>query len=284
MNIESRLRIKPSVIQQRISHFIRDFLDKTQAKGVVMGMSGGIDSATTAGLCSIAIGGERVLGVYMPEKEAQSTLDYEHSRLLAKKFLFRLKIIDITEILDKLYNTIQDYDIKDRVSQGNLKARVRMMILYYYANHQNRIVVGSSDKSEAMLGYFTKWGDAASDIAPIIDLYKTQVRQLALHLGVPRSIVEKPSTPGLWPDQTAEKEIGLNYETLDQILYCFSHFIPEKTIASQLHLPVEAIGRIKQKWLQTEHKRQMPLGPKLQYRTIGKDFRLSSTLELGDES
>jgi NAD+ synthase len=279
LNIESRLRIKPSVIQQRISHFIRDFLDKTQAKGVVMGMSGGIDSATTAGLCSIAIGGERVLGVYMPEKEAQSTLDYEHSRLLAKKFLFRLKIIDITEILDKLYNTIQDYDIKDRISQGNLKARARMMILYYYANHQNRIVVGSSDKSEAMLGYFTKWGDAASDIAPIIDLYKTQVRQLALHLGVPRSIVEKPSTPGLWPGQTAEKEIGLKYETLDQILYCFSHFIPEKTIASQLHLPVEAIGRIKQKWLQTEHKRQMPLGPKLQYRTIGKDFRLSSTLE-----
>lgn len=247
-------------------------------------MSGGIDSATTAGLCSIAIGGERVLGVYMPEKETESTLDYKHSKLLAKKFLFTLKVIDITEVLDKLYDTVQDYDIKDRISQGNLKARTRMMILYYYANHQNRIVVGSSDKSEAMLGYFTKWGDSASDIVPIIDLYKTQVRQLALHLGVPRPIVEKPSTPGLWPGQTAEKEIGLKYETLDQILYCFSHFIPEKTIASQLRLPVEAIGRIKQRWLQTEHKRQMPLGPKLQYRTIGKDFRLSSTLKLEDES
>lgn len=284
MNIERRLRITPSVIQQRILQFIRDYLDRTQAEGVVVGMSGGVDSATTASLCSIAIGGERVLGVYMPEQEAQCTLDHQHSRLLAEKFLFRLKVIDITEALDKLYSTIQDYDTTDRISQGNLKARTRMMVLYYYANHQNRIVVGSSDKSEAMLGYFTKWGDAASDIAPIIDLYKTQVRQLALHLGVPRPIVEKPSTPGLWPGQTAEDEIGLKYETLDQILYGFSHFISEETIASQLHLPVETIRGIKQRWLQTEHKRQMPLGPKLQYRTIGKDFRLSSTPEMEDES
>ncbi|MCW4052623.1 MAG: NAD+ synthase [Candidatus Bathyarchaeota archaeon] len=279
-----RLRIDPSTIQQRITHFIIDYLDKAQAKGIVMGISGGIDSATTAGLCSIAIGGERVLGIYMPEKESQSTLDYRHSKLLAKKFLFELKIIDITEVLGKLYNAVKDYDAKDRISQGNLKARARMIILYYYANHQNRIVVGSSDKSEAMLGYFTKWGDASSDIAPIMDLYKTQVRQLALHLGVPRPIVEKPSTPGLWPGQTAEKEIGLKYEILDQILYCLSHFIPEQTIASQLHLPVETIGRIKKRWLRAEHKRQMPLSIKLQYRTIGKDFRLSSTIDLGDES
>ena len=283
MNLVRRLQIDPSAIQQRITHFIKDYLDKAQAKGIVMGMSGGIDSATTAGLCSIAIGEERVLGVYMPEKETQSTLDYKHAKLLAKKFLFKLEVIDITEVLDKLYNIIKDYHVKDRISQGNLKARARMIILYYFANHQNRIVVGSSDKSEAMLGYFTKWGDAASDIAPIMDLYKTQVRQLALHLGVPRSIVEKPSTPGLWPGQTAEKEIGLKYETLDQILYCLSHFIPEETIANQLHLPIETIGRIKKRWLQTEHKRQMPLSIKLQYRTIGKDFRLSSTIDLGDE-
>jgi NAD+ synthase len=284
LDIERRLGIKPSLIQQKISHFIRDYLDRTRSKGVVMGISGGVDSATTAGLCSIAIGGERVLGVYMPEKGAECTLDHKHSKLLTEKFCFQLKVIDITEVLDKLYGTIQDYDIKDRISQGNLKARARMMILYYYANHENRIVVGSSDKSEAMLGYFTKWGDAASDIAPIIDLYKTQVRQLALHLGVPRPIVEKPSTPGLWPGQTAENEIGLKYETLDQILYCFSHFISEEMTASQLHLPVETIREIKQRWLQTEHKRQMPLGPKLQYRTIGKDFRLSSTHEVIDES
>jgi len=283
MNLVKKLQIDPTVIQQKITQFIRDYMDKTQAEGVILGISGGVDSATTVALSVTALGRTRVLGLYMPEKETVSEQDKKHVELLARKFKFKLITVDLTDILGAFYRNIQDYDEEDKLSRGNLKARTRMLILYYYANHQNRIVVGSSDKSETMMGYFTKWGDGASDISPIMDLYKTQVRQLALHIGVPQSIVEKPSTPGLWPGQTAEEEIGLKYKILDQILYSLEHFVHTKTIASQLHLPIKTITSIKNRWLQTEHKRQTPLTTKLSYRTIGADFRLNRSMKSGSE-
>jgi NAD+ synthase len=275
MNLVKKLQIDPTAIQQKITHFIRDYIAKAKAEGVILGISGGVDSATTVALSVTALGRARVLGLYMPERETASEQDKKHVEFLARKFKFKLITVDLTDILGAFYRDLKDYDEEDKLSRGNLKARTRMLILYYYANHQNRIVLGSSDKSETMMGYFTKWGDGASDISPIMDLYKTQVRQLALHIGVPPSIVEKPSTPGLWPDQTAEEEIGLKYEILDQILYSLEHFVPAKRIASQLHLPNRTIINIKKRWLQTEHKRQIPLTTKLAYRTIGADFRLN---------
>ncbi len=111
----------------------------------------------------------------------------------------------MSAVLGCLYKAIPVFDPKDKLCKGNLKARTRMIYLYYYANKFNRIVCGSSDKSETMMGYFTKWGDAASDIAPIMDLYKTQVRKLAIHLGIPKELALKPSTPALWPNQTGGK-------------------------------------------------------------------------------
>jgi len=283
MNLVKKLQIDPTVIQQKITQFIRDYMDKAQAEGVILGISGGVDSATTVALSVTALGRTRVLGLYMPEKETVSEQDKKHVEFLVRKFKFKLITVDLTDILGAFYRNMQEYDEEDKLSRGNLKARTRMLILYYYANHQNRIVVGSSDKSETMMGYFTKWGDGASDISPIMDLYKTQVRQLALHIGVPPSIVKKPSTPGLWPGQTAEEEIGLKYELLDQILYSLEHFVPTKTIASQLHLPIKTIINIKNRWLQTEHKRQTPLTTKLSYRTIGADFRLNRSMKSGSE-
>jgi len=283
MNLVKKLQIDPTVIQQKITQFIRDYMDKVQAEGVILGISGGVDSATTVALSVTALGRTRVLGLYMPEKETVSEQDKKHVEFLVRKFKFKLITVDLTDILGAFYRNMQEYDEEDKLSRGNLKARTRMLILYYYANHQNRIVVGSSDKSETMMGYFTKWGDGASDISPIMDLYKTQVRQLALHIGVPPSIVKKPSTPGLWPGQTAEEEIGLKYELLDQILYSLEHFVPTKTIASQLHLPIKTIINIKNRWLQTEHKRQTPLTTKLSYRTIGADFRLNRSMKSGSE-
>jgi NAD+ synthase len=112
-----------------------------------------------------------------------------------------------------------------------------MIVLYYYANKLNRMVCGSSDKSETMMGYFTKWGDVAADISPLMDLYKTQVRQLAAHIGVPAEIVEKPSSPQLWPKQLAETELGMKYEILDLILLGLENFMTPEQIAEQLHLP-----------------------------------------------
>jgi NAD+ synthase len=246
---------------------------KAKAAGLVLGVSGGIDSSTTAALCSIAIDPDKITTLYMPEKETYNKTDHNHVKELAEKFQFHLKTIDLTDALSTLYKTIPTYNSKDQISKGNLKARTRMIIWYYYANHQDRIVVGSSDKSETMIGYYTKWGDGGADITPLMDLYKTQVRQLAQHLAIPTAIIQKPSSPNLWPDQKAEEEIGLKYETLDLILYGLERFMPIQTIAKQLNLPTKTIATIKNKWLQTEHKRRMPLTPKLEYRTINADFR-----------
>jgi len=274
------LQIDSESIQHKITRFIKDYVDKAHAKGVVLGLSGGVDSATAATLATIALGGKRVLALHMPEQETYETADFKLVKLLEDKFEFNLKQIDLTHVLDALYSTIPDYDRKAKLCRGNLKARARMLIWYYYANHENLIVVGSSDKSETMIGYYTKWGDAAADIAPLMDLYKTQVRQLASHLGVPPVIIKKPSTPALWPNQTAEKEIGLRYEKLDLILYGLEHFMSTREIAKQLNLHVKTIMSIKKRWLQSEHKRKMPLTTKLEYRTINADFRFARTIEI----
>ena len=274
------LQINPTTTQQKITRFIKDYVSKAKAKGIVLGISGGIDSATTAALCTKAIGSNKVLALYMPEKETYNKTDHKHVKLLTKKFKFQLKTINLTQTLNALYKTIPDYDPQDKLSRGNLKARTRMLVLYYYANHQRLLVAGSSDKSETMIGYYTKWGDAAADITPIMDLYKTQVRQLAHHLDTPPAIIAKPPTPTLWPNQTAEKEIGLKYETLDLILYGLEHFMSTQTIAKQLRIPTKTVAIIKKRWLQTEHKRQMPLTTKLEYRTINADFRLTRTTEV----
>jgi len=124
------------------------------------------------------------------------------------------------------------------------------------------------------MGYFTKWGDVAADISPLMDLYKSQVRKLAQHIGIPREIVAKPPSPALWPGQLAEEELGIKYEKLDIILYALEHFMEVEEIASQLNLMKETVEKVKHRWLSTEHKRRMLLTMKIQYRTIGTDFRL----------
>jgi NAD+ synthase len=125
-----------------------------------------------------------------------------------------------------------------------------------------------------MMGYFTKWGDVAADISPIMDLYKTQVRKVAQHIGVPMEVAEKPSSPALWPNQLAEDELGMKYEQLDLILYGLEHFMKPDEIADQLQIKASIVDRIKRRWLSAEHKRRMLLTAKLEYRTIGTDFRL----------
>jgi NAD+ synthase len=125
-----------------------------------------------------------------------------------------------------------------------------------------------------MMGYFTKWGDVAADISPLMDLYKTQVLRLARQLGVPEAIIRKPPSPALWPGQTAEKELGIKYEDLDLILYGLERFMPEADIAKQLGISEDFVKQVEKRWLSSEHKRRMLLTPKLEYRTIGMDFRI----------
>ena len=276
MDFLDRLQINPQKTKLRITGFIEDYVKKVGAEGIAVSVSGGIDSATTIALCTEAIGSDKVLGVCMPEEETRNQADSRDVKTLAKKLGFKLQVIDLTEVLKMLYNSIPAYDEQDRIGRGNLKARTRMVVLYYYANSQNRIIAGSSDKSESMIGYFTKWGDGAADVSPLLDLYKTQVRQLGRYLNLPKRILEKPSTPALWQNQIAEKEIGMRYQILDQILYGLEHFMTVDVIAEKLQLPLKEIAKIQERWLESEHKRQMPATVKLQYRTINQDFRLNS--------
>ena len=268
------LKLDLPSVEDRIKRFVKDYVDKCGAEGVVLGASGGLDSSATAALASLSLGGQKVLGIAMPEEETYDVTDIQHAKLLAKKFGFNLQIVDVSSTLKACFQSLPIYDAADRLSKGNVKARIRMVYLYYYANKLNRLVCGTSDKSETMVGYFTKWGDGAADISPIMDLYKTQVRQLALHIGVPAEIVAKPPSPRLWPNQLAEKELGIKYEILDLILFGLEHFMKPKEIAEELKLPIKLVEDVKRRWLATEHKRRLSLTTKLGYRTVGKDFRL----------
>lgn len=263
-----------SEVESRIEGFIKDYVAKAKAKGIVLGMSGGIDSSTVAALSAKAIGGEKVFGLLLPENETRQTSDIEHAKLVASKFKIKTMTIDITPILDSFYASIPIFNGMDKLSKGNIKARTRMICIYYYANKLKMIVCGSSDKSETMMGYFTKWGDVAGDIYPLMDLYKTQVSKLARHIGIPRKIVEKPPTPALWPNQLAEDELGLKYDKLDLILYGLERFMEPDKIAAQVHIEKRIVEKMKNRWLLAEHKRRPLLAAKLEYRTIGTDFRL----------
>jgi len=275
------LKLTPSIldldwaeVEGKIRRFIKDYVEKSGANGIVLGISGGVDSSTAAALSALAIGGDKVLGLILPEKETRNERDIEHAQLLAKNFGFKTQTCDITAVLQAFYNSIPIFDPAEKVCKGNIKARTRMICVYYYANKLNMLVCGSSDKSEAMMGYFTKWGDVAADLWPLIDLFKTQVRKLAQHIGVPNEIVVKPSSPALWPGQLAENELGIKYEQLDLILYGLEHFMKAEEIAQQLEMEKDLVERIKRRWLSTEHKRQTLLTVKLGYRTVGMDFRL----------
>ncbi len=271
---EEALKFDLPLTTSRLKRFIKDYVRKAKAEGAVLNLSGGIDSATATALATIALGKNKVIALSLPEKETYSPIDTKHTKMLAKKFGYNLVTIDITKVLQAYYRAIPAFDPKERLCKGNIKARARMISLYYYANRQNRIVVGSSDKSETMMGYFTKWGDIAADISPLMELYKTQVRQLAAHIGVPHEIIAKPSTPQLWPRQLAEDELGMNYETLDLILLGLENFMAAHEIARQLKQPLRLVEDIKTRWLSSEHKRRMPLTMKMEYRTVGMDFRL----------
>ena len=260
--------------QKRICRFIKEYVENADSKGIVLGLSGGIDSSTIAALSSLAVGGEKVLGLMLPEKENFNQKDIDDAKVIADQFHIKTQVCDMTDALEAVYKAIPVFDHSDSLCKGNIKARTRMIFLYYYANKQNRIVCGSSDKSETMMGYFTKWGDAAADITPIMDLYKTQVRKLASHIGIPKELALKPSTPALWPNQLAEKELGIKYEILDLILYGLERFMNPEEIAEQLSIEKTIVDKVKSRWLANEHKRKMPIAPKLGYRTVGNDFRL----------
>ncbi|MEK0320535.1 MAG: NAD+ synthase [Nitrosopumilus sp.] len=203
-----------SSIIETIEKFISDQIEKNNSKGVILGLSGGIDSAVLAYICKRKLK-EKTLAVIMPDTSI-TPLETEDALKMISLTGIEYKLIDIKPIV----NEYSMYLEPNKKAKGNLRARIRTNILYYYANIKNYLVLGSSDKSENLIGYFTKFGDGASDLTPIISLYKLQVREIAKYLKVPDKIISKKSSPHLWNEHNAEEEIGISYEEIDSILYC----------------------------------------------------------------
>ncbi|ANF22302.1 NAD+ synthase [Thermococcus piezophilus] len=244
------------VVIERIVSFIREKVKEASATGVVIGISGGIDSATTAYLAVNALGKEKVLGLIMPYYENG---DVEDAKLVCKNLGIEYKLINIKPIVDEFENAVSELDVK---SKGNIMARTRMILLYAHANSMNRLVLGTSNRSELLTGYFTKWGDGASDYAPLINLYKTEVWELAKRLGVPEKIIQKKPTAGLWEGQTDEDELGISYKLLDEILWRLVDLkMPKEDTAGELGIPLEKVEYVESLVKRSEHKRRLSLGP-----------------------
>ncbi len=265
----------PGETVERIKRFIRTHRERTRASILVLGLSGGLDSSVTAALCSLAVGGHNVIGVSMPERETWSKSNIEDAKYVAGKFGVRFKLVDITGLVTATQH-IPEMSRKrgDRVAFGNVKARLRALVLYYLANFHGGLVVGTGDKSEIMLGYFTKYGDGACDVEPLADLYKTTVCHLAKYLRIPARVYAKQASPGLWPGQTAEGELGLGYEKLDMVLWGLERWMSPVDISQDTGLPTSTVNRVRKRWIGSEHKRRPPLPLKMGYRTAGSDLRL----------
>ncbi|KKQ27209.1 MAG: NH(3)-dependent NAD(+) synthetase [Candidatus Levybacteria bacterium GW2011_GWA2_37_36] len=213
------LRIDPAFEKNKITSFIKTTLKEQGFKKVVLGMSGGIDSATTFRLLKEAIEPANILiaHLYYFESKLEDFKSSLQKANIPNENIYELPIKNAVGELRKTLNIPEE----DRLRLGNVMARIRMIILYDLAKKNDALVLGTEDKSEFYLGYFTRFGDEASDIEPIRHLYKTQVYQLAKYLGVPKEIVNRKSSPDLWPGHTAEKELGFSYEEADIVLYLY---------------------------------------------------------------
>ncbi|WP_436347085.1 NAD+ synthase [Natronorubrum sp. FCH18a] len=246
--------------REHITAFVRDRVDAAGADGAVLGLSGGIDSTLTAYLAVDALGAENVHGLVLPAT-VSSGENMSDAERVAQDLEISYDVVEIEPIVDSLLAAYPEAE-GDREAVGNARARVRAVLNYLVANHEERLVLGTGNRSEAAVGYFTKYGDGAVDCHPIGNLYKAQVRQLAHHVGVPEALVTKTPTAELWDDQTDEDEMGVSYETLDSILA--THVDGPLSVAATarlLEVDAETVEKVRGMYERSEHKRQVPPAP-----------------------
>lgn len=266
------MALQPAFRQEHVGlvvRFIKDFFRQAGKELAVIGMSGGLDSSVVAHLCVRSLGPERVHALYLKD-ELSSAEDEEDVRMIAGDLGVSLETIDITPMVTAFRDAFEGVDGK---ALGNIRARCRMIAWYAVSNLRDGLVVGAGNKSELMVGYFTKMGDAGVDLLPIGDLYKTQVREMARALGVPKKVVEKTPSAGLWKGHTDEAELGISYDNLDRILLGFELEMSPEDIVDRTGLPLKVVKRVEEMIRQSIHKRKMPLIPKVGIRTVGLDWR-----------
>ena len=301
-DLKFQMKIKPEKVSPFLENFIREYVEKLEREGVILGMSGGIDSAVLATLCEKAVGPERTLALIMPEKDSEEehikdALDF------AKELGVETKLINITPYLKKLgvyklaplsripfsrklrgsliKRAYHYYErktgetpfsvsiagvkgkefgsfISKRSAYYRIKHRMRMVLLYLYGELGNKLVVGAANKTEYQIGYFVKHGcDDATDIMPLINLYKTQVRELARYLNIPSRIIQKPPSPDILPGIIDEEAIGIPYEKLDLILLAFEKGWEIVEIAQALEIEEKKVADVKNLIQKSEHMRKL---------------------------
>ncbi|MDK1029312.1 MAG: NAD+ synthase [Anaerolineae bacterium] len=262
------LKINTDLTRKILIGFIKSEITRVGFSRAVINISGGIDSALSCVLAAEALGPENVLALKLPYSTS-SPESLEHAQMVIYQFNIKSETVDITDMVDPVLH--QDLKMS-KVRKGNVMARSRMIILYDRSEAFGALAVGTSNKTEILLGYSTLWGDSAAAINPIGDLYKTQVRQLARAMGIPNEIIDKPPSADLWSGQTDEDELGFTYEQADKLLYLLvdQRYSPEECLEAGFdkNFIHKVITRIRK----TQFKRMLPPIAKLSNRTVGYDF------------
>jgi NAD+ synthase len=268
-SVTDRLAIHPELTKRLLVEFIRNEVRKFGFNRVVLGLSGGIDSALSATLAAEALGPENVVALMLPYKTSSPESE-GHARLLIQQLGIPYDKIDITPMAEPLF---EHYGEMNNLRRGNVLARMRMIAVFDRSSAENALVLGTSNKTEYLLGYTTWYGDSAASIQPLGDLYKTQIRALSRAIGVPAPIVEKKPSADLWPGQTDESEMGLQYDVVDQVLYLLvdERLDPDRVVARGFDRTL--VDRVIRTMTNMQFKRMTPIIAKVGSRTPGIDFR-----------
>ncbi len=262
------LSIHPEVVRKVLTTFLRTEIQRTGFRRAVLGLSGGLDSALACFLAAEALGPENVLAVRMPYRTS-SPESLEHAQLVIDATGVQSLTVEITPMVEPLFERFADMTPTRR---GNVMARERMIVLFDQSSATQSLVVGTGNKTEILLGYSTLYGDSASALNPLGDLYKTQIRQLSAAMGVPEVIIAKPPSADLWVGQTDEGELGFTYEQVDQLLFLLvdERYTPDECI--EAGYGEKFVRAVVERVRRNHFKRVMPLIAKLSNRTIGYDF------------
>lgn len=267
-NAPHSLALNPALTCDFLARFIREEVTKVGFSKVVLGLSGGIDSALAAFLAVDALGPANVHVICMPYKTSNPE-SLAHARLCAEALGLDLVVEEITPMADAYFERHPEIT---PMRKGNIMARLRMITLFDYSAALPALVLGTSNKTELLLGYGTLHGDLASALNPLGDLYKTQVRQLSRHLGVPEPIVSKPPSADLWAGQTDEQELGYTYDEVDRLLHVLVDERRSESHIVDLGFDVGMLEGVKSRIRRNHFKRKPPILPKLSARTLDKDF------------